>query len=101
MTDYVLPSLKPDITTKNARPDQFAGEYQINPTESILIEVKDNTLYATDPAGVIFRLIRQSTFNYMTEDRSREIHFIQDESGTIVLAAVYVNGQIVETLVKQ
>ena len=100
MAQYILPSLKIVNNTSRKSLSGFTGEYQINPTESINIELKDSTLNATDPAGLTFKLKRKSTFSFITEDQSREIQFIADENGTIVIADIFVQGQKIETLMK-
>jgi len=89
-----------DLNTSQKKLAVFTGEYQINPTESITIELKDSNLYATDPAGITFRLKRKSDFSFITKDQSREIQFIADENDTIITAEIFVQGQKVETLMK-
>ena len=100
MAQYILPSLKVVNNNTQAKLTGFIGDYQINPTESINIELKDSTLLATDPAGIKFKLKRKSNLSFITEDQSREIQFIADENGTIVTAEIFVQGQKVETLMK-
>jgi len=100
MAQYILPSLKIVNNTTQRKLVGFTGEYQINPTESINIELKDSTLLATDPAGISFKLKRKSNLSFITEDQSREVQFIADENGTIVTAEIFVQGQKVETLMK-
>lgn len=100
MSQYILPSLKIVNNTTQRKLIGFTGEYQINPTESINIELKDSTLLATDPAGIKFKLKCKSNLSFITEDQSREIQFIADENGTIVTAEIFVQGQKVETLMK-
>ena len=100
MAQYILPSLKIVNNTTQRKLVGFTGEYQINPTESINIELKDSTLLATDPDRKIFKLKRKSNLSFITEDQSREIQFIADENGTIVTAEIFVQGQKVETLMK-
>jgi CubicO group peptidase (beta-lactamase class C family) len=100
MAQYILPSLKVVNNNTQAKLTGFTGDYQINPTESINIELKDSTLLATDPAGIKFKLKRKSNLSFITEDQSREIQFIADENGTIVTAEIFVQGQKVETLMK-
>jgi CubicO group peptidase (beta-lactamase class C family) len=100
MAQYILPSLKIVNNTTQRKLVGFTGEYQINPTESINIELKDSTLLATDPDKKIFKLKRKSNLSFITEDQSREIQFIADENGTIVTAEIFVQGQKVETLMK-
>jgi CubicO group peptidase (beta-lactamase class C family) len=100
MEQYILPSLKIVSNTTQRKLVGFTGEYQISPTESINIELKDSTLLATDPDKKIFKLKRKSNLSFITEDQSREIQFIADENGTIVTAEIFVQGQKVETLMK-
>jgi len=100
MAQYILPSLKVVNNITKAKLTGFTGEYQINATESINIELKDSTLLATDPAGITFKLKRKSNLSFITEDQSREIQFIDNENGIIVTAEIFVDGQKVETLMK-
>jgi CubicO group peptidase (beta-lactamase class C family) len=100
MSQYILPSLKIVNSASQRKLISFIGEYQINQTESINIELKDSTLLATDPAGIKFKLKRKSNLSFITEDQSREIQFIADENGTLVTAEIFVRGQKVETLMK-
>jgi CubicO group peptidase (beta-lactamase class C family) len=101
MSQYILPSLKPGNNKDNVCLSAFQGEYQINQTESITVVVVDNNLVAADPAGVKLRLIRKSDFTFMTEDKSREIHFITDNKGEICYAEIFADGQKKETLKKK
>ncbi len=100
MTQYILPSLETVNTDEQKMLTDFIGEFQINETESIKIDIKDSSLIAIDPAGITFKLIRKSNFSFITEDKSREVQFVTDQTGTISIAEIYVKGQKVETLKK-
>jgi len=100
MTDYVLPSLKIGKTVIQKDLTDFIGEYQINQTESIIIELRDSSLYAVDPVGVTFKLIRKSNFCFTIENQPREIQFVTDNTGKIILGEIFANGQRVEELKK-
>jgi CubicO group peptidase (beta-lactamase class C family) len=100
IAQYILPSLKTIDTSFQNKLSDFAGEYQINQTESIKIELIDNDLIAIDPAGITFKLKRKSNYIFSTEDKSREVQFVTDNNGTIVIAEIFVKGQKAETLKK-
>jgi CubicO group peptidase (beta-lactamase class C family) len=100
MADYILPSLGIGENTEQKQLINFTGEYQINQTESINIELIDSILYVIDPAGVTFKLKPESPFCYTVEDQPREVRFIMDKNGMIIYGEIFVNGQKVERLKK-
>lgn len=100
MAQYILPSLKSVDKSPQVRLSDFAGEYQINQTESIIIGLRDSVLHAVDPAGMSYILKRKSDYGFITEDQSREVQFLTDNNGKIAFAEVYVKGQKAETLKK-
>lgn len=100
MAQYILPSLVTNENSFNVDLTIFKGKYQINQTESINIKLIDSNLVATDPTGFKFKLVRKSNYSFLTEDNSRDIHFITDKNQKIVSAEIFVKGQKVETFKK-
>ncbi|HEX9252768.1 MAG TPA: serine hydrolase, partial [Ignavibacteriaceae bacterium] len=84
MSQYILPSLKTNENSSNVDLAVFKGDYQINQTESINIDLIDNNLIATDPAGLKFRLIRKSSLTFITDDQSRDIQFMTDDNAKVI-----------------
>lgn len=100
MEQYILPSLKKTESPRQNKIADFAGDFQIDQTESIRIELRDSELFAVDPAGNTFKLIRLSDNHYRTGDQSREIKFIKDPNGNVIMAEIFQKGQKIETLKK-
>ena len=102
MTEYILPSLKVKETAnkKELNINDLAGEYKINDNEIFKIEILDNSIIATDPAGKKFKLLPVSADYFKVENTPLEVKIITDEEGKVIAAETYNNGKREERLDK-
>lgn len=99
MTEYILPSFNIQNKHHISR-DDIVGNYKTSGNEIIIIELVDNNLIATDPSGTKLKLIPKSSNYYFVENSNLEVKFIKDNTGKIINAEIYDNGQRVDILSK-
>ena len=102
MASYILPaisSVKPNNVGLSIEGlNEIAGEYKTKQNESIIIALKDNSLFATDPSGATFKLIPKSQTCLVIENSPREVQIVKDARGNILEAEVFENGQRIDVL---
>ncbi|MGV3656998.1 MAG: serine hydrolase [Chitinophagaceae bacterium] len=90
---YTIPEANKEIKLDDAELQQYIGEYQLAPSFSITISLKDNYLYGQATGQPPFQMFAKSEKRFFLKAVEAEVEFFKDGAGKVTEMILYQNGR--------
>jgi len=90
---YTIPEANVEIKLDDAVLKTYEGEYQLAPTFSITVTLKDNYLYGQATGQPPFQMFAKSNKRFFLKAVPAEVEFFKDENGKVTEMILYQNGR--------
>lgn len=90
---YDIPAPKKEVKVDEAILKQYAGEYQLSPTFSIVMRVRDGRLFSQATGQQEFELFAEKENKFFLKVTEASVEFLKDANGNVSEMILYQGGR--------